>query len=118
MVVLDFFKDLFADSVTSQLWVWPLAFIHMAAFFFIKEKVSKVILISIPGMTILMIVAYAFYGYTWVLAIPHLAWIPLIWYSFNKFLKAQGKFRLYLFIFCLTTTASLIRDLFTIFNNV
>lgn len=75
---LRFFIELMEQPVWVSLWVLFLMLVNMASLAFWKETVAQLIFMNFLASAMLMMGLYARYGFTKILGLGHVPWVPLL----------------------------------------
>jgi len=113
---LHFFTDLFKRPVYEILWVCYLMAANLYAIRFWEEPLAKAIVIVFILSTMLMMGLYAKFGFTKILGLGHILWIPLAIYIALALVHFEGIFMYYLTAFLLTITISLVIDIYDVLH--
>ena len=97
--------------VWIPLWVFFLMLVNMASVAFWSEPLAKVIFITFMVSAGLMMGLYARFGFSKILGIGHVLWIPLLIYVVSQIPEADVGFRNYLVVFSVFTVVSLAFDI-------
>jgi hypothetical protein len=76
-----FFLELMRQPVWIPLWVFFLMLVNMASVAFWSEPLAKVIFITFMVSAALMMGLYARFGFSKILGLGHVLWIPLLIYE-------------------------------------
>jgi len=106
-----FFLELMRQPVWIPLWVFLLMLVSMASVAFWSEPLAKVIFITFMVSAALMMGLYARFGFTKILGLGHVLWIPLLIYVVFQIPHADVGFRNYLVVFSVFTGVSLSFDI-------
>ncbi len=106
-----FFLELMRQPVWIPLWVFFLMLVNMASVAFWSEPLAKVIFITFMVSAGLMMGLYARFGFSKILGIGHVLWIPLLIYVVSQIPEADVGFRNYLVVFSVFTVVSLAFDI-------
>lgn len=113
---LHFFTDLLKRPLHEPIWVFYMMIINMAAVFFWEELLAKIIVITFLASSMLMMGLYSKYGFTKILGLGHILWIPLIAYLMIKIQETEGLFFQYLVALAITISISLVIDTFDVWR--
>lgn len=90
--------------------------INLAAIFFWEELLAKVIVIVFMLSSILMIGLYSKFGFTKILGLGHIIWLPLVFFIGFKLPYADGAYFMYLLVLMVTLSISLIIDIYDVWS--
>lgn len=93
-----------------SLWVMFLMIINMGSIVFWHEPVAQLILTTFLVSAMLMMGLYARYGFTKILGLGHIPWIPLPTYLLTKISTVEGTFKRYLLVLSVSIAISLVID--------
>ncbi len=111
-----FFLELVRQPVWIPLWVSFLMLVNMASVAFWSEPLAKVIFITFMVSATLMMGLYACLGFTKILGLGHILWIPLLIYVLIRIPHANFGFRSYLVVFSISVAASLAFDIADVYQ--
>lgn len=106
-----FFLELMRQPVWIPLWVFFLMLVNMASVAFWSEPLAKVIFITFMVSAALMMGLYARFGFSKILGLGHVLWIPLLIYVVFQIPHADVGFRIYLVVFSVFAVVSLAFDI-------
>ncbi|MBX9660339.1 MAG: hypothetical protein K2X00_17410 [Nitrospiraceae bacterium] len=107
---LRFFIELMEQPVWVSLWVLFLMLVNMASLAFWKETVAQLIFMNFLASAMLMMGLYARYGFTKILGLGHVPWVPLLAYVVIKIPTVEASFKQYLLILSVSMAISLVLD--------
>jgi hypothetical protein len=113
---LHFFTELFKRPAYEIIWVFYMMMINMAALFFWEELLAKVIFIIFMLSSMLMMGLYSKFGFTKILGLGHILWLPLVVYIAVSLPGTEGLFFNYLIILLATTIISLLIDIYDVWS--
>lgn len=105
-----FFLELMRQPVWIPLWVFFLMLVNMATVAFWSEPLAKVIFITFMVSAALMMGLYARFGFSKILGLGHVLWIPLLVCVIIQIPRADVGFRNYLVVFSVFVAVSLAFD--------
>jgi hypothetical protein len=111
---LNFFVELFEQPAWIPAWVTYLMIINMASLGFWHEPLAKLIFVTFMLSAMLMMGLYSRFGFTKILGMGHVLWVPLLVYIIVHIPVAEGVFQTYLGILATSIAASLILDAFDV----
>lgn len=114
---LRFFIELMRQPVWIPLWVLFLMFVNMASVAFWGEPLAKVIFITFMVSAGLMMGLYARFGFSKILGLGHVLWVPLLVYVVSQIPEADAGFRNYLVVFSIFTAVSLAFDITDVWKH-
>ena len=107
---LRFFIELMEQPVWVSLWVLFLMLVNMASLAFWQEAVAQLILMNFLASAMLMMGLYARFGFTKILGLGHVPWIPLLAYMIIQIPAAEASFKRYLLVLSVSMAISLVLD--------
>ncbi len=107
---LRFFIELIQQPVWVSLWVLVLMLVNMASLAFWREAVAQLILMNFLASAMLMMGLYARFGFTKILGLGHVPWIPLLAYVVTQIPAAEASFKRYLLVLSVSMAISLALD--------
>ncbi len=107
---LRFFVDLMRQPLWVSLWVLFLMIVNMASVAFWPEPLAQLIATSFLVSAMLMMGLYSRYGFTKILGLGHLSWIPLLAYVLIQIPTAEATFKNYLVALSVSIGISLVFD--------
>ncbi len=107
---LRFFVELMQQPLWVSLWVLFLMLVNMASLVFWQEAVAQLIFMNFLASAMLMMGLYARFGYTKILGLGHVPWIPLLAYMIIQIPAAEASFRRYLLVLSISMAISLVLD--------
>ncbi|ALA60605.1 hypothetical protein [Nitrospira moscoviensis] len=107
---LRFFIELIQQPLWVSLWVLFLMLVNMASLAFWQEAVAQLIFMNFLASAMLMMGLYARYGFTKVLGLGHVPWIPLLAYVVTQISAAEASFKRYLLVLSVSMAISLVLD--------
>jgi len=105
-----FFVELARQPLWIPLWVSVLMLVNFASVAFWSESTSKLILVTFMICSALMMGLYSRFGFTKILGLGHVLWIPLLIHALTRLPNTGGAFRGYLIGWCIFTVVSLAFD--------
>lgn len=91
-------------------WVFYMMVINLAAVFFWEELLAKVIVFVFLISSMLMMGLYSKFGFTKILGLGHILWLPLVFYIGYSLMFAEGFYFTYLLVLLITNSISLVID--------
>lgn len=113
---LRFFIELIQQPVWVSLWVLVLMLVNMASLAFWREAVAQLILMNFLASAMLMMGLYARFGFTKILGLGHVPWIPLLAYVVTQIPAAEASFKRYLLVLSVSMAISLVLDTIDVWN--
>ena len=107
---LRFFIELIQQPLWVSLWVLVLMLVNMASLAFWQEAVAQLILMNFLASAMLMMGLYARFGFTKILGLGHVPWIPLLAYVVTQIPAAEASFKRYLLVLSVSMAISLVFD--------
>lgn len=117
---LRFFVELMQQPLWVSLWVFVLMIVNMASIAFWHEPVARLIFTSFLMSAMLMMGLYARCGFTKILGLGHVPWIPLLAYLLMQIPTAEAALQIYLLVLSVSIAISLMFDtidVWTYFRN-
>ena len=117
---LRFFVELIQQPLWVSLWVLFLMLVNMASLAFWQEAIAQLILMNFLASAMLMMGLYARFGFTKILGLGHVPWIPLLAYVVTQIPAAEASFKHYLMVLSASMVISLLLDtidVWTYFRN-
>lgn len=114
---LRFFLELLRQPLWVVLWVMLLMLVNMASLAFWSEQLARLIFITFMISSVLMMALYSRFGFTKILGLGHILWVPLLAYVLIRFPEDSGHFRSYLAAWCFCTTISLAFDISDVWKH-
>jgi len=111
-----FFKDLMKRPVYEVIWVFYMMVINLYAIRFWDEPLAKTIVIVFMISSVLMMGLYAKFGFTKILGMGHILWIPLAIYIAFSIDGAGGTYSVYLIVLLITISISLVIDIYDVWS--
>lgn len=113
---LRFFIELLQQPLWVSLWVLFLMLANMASLAFWQEAVARLILMTFLASAMLMMGLYSRYGFTKILGLGHVPWIPLLAYVVMQIPAAEASSKRYLLILSVSMVISLVLDTIDVWN--
>ncbi len=113
---LRFFIELIQQPLWVSLWVLVLMLVNMASLAFWREAVAQLILMNFLASAMLMMGLYARFGFTKILGLGHVPWIPLLAYVVTQIPAAEASFKRYLLVLSVSMAISLVLDTIDVWN--
>ena len=113
---LRFFIELIQQPLWVSLWVLVLMLVNMASLAFWREAVAQLILMNFLASAMLMMGLYARFGFTKILGLGHVPWIPLLAYVVTQIPAAEASFKRYLLVLSVSMSISLVLDTIDVWN--
>lgn len=113
---LRFFIELMQQPLWVSLWVLFLMLVNMASLAFWQEPIAQLILLNFLASAMLMMGLYARFGFTKILGLGHVPWIPLLAYMIIQIPAAEASFRRYLLVLSVSMAISLVLDTIDVWN--
>lgn len=108
---MHFFTDLLKRPAYEIIWVFYMMVINLYAIRFWEEALAKVIVLVFFISSILLMGLYSKFGFTKILGLGHILWIPLLIYIAFSIGGASGSYLLYLILLSITISISLVIDI-------
>lgn len=113
---LHFFKDLLKQPVYEVIWVIYMMAINLFAIHFWDELLAKIIVIVFMVSSMLMMGFYSKFGFTKILGLGHILWLPLAVYIAVLLPGAESLFFIYLMVLLATISISLVIDIYDVWS--
>lgn len=113
---LRFFIELIQQPLWVSLWVLVLMLVNMASLAFWREAVAQLILMNFLASAMLMMGLYSRFGFTKILGLGHVPWIPLLAYVVTQIPAAEASFKRYLLVLSVSMAISLVLDTIDVWN--
>ena len=113
---LRFFIELIQQPLWVSLWVLVLMLVNMTSLAFWREAVAQLILTNFLASAMLMMGLYARFGFTKILGLGHIPWIPLLAYVVTQIPAAEDSFKRYLLVLAISMAISLLLDTIDVWN--
>ena len=113
---LRFFIELIQQPLWVSLWVLVLMLVNMASLAFWREAVAQLILMNFLASAMLMMGLYSRFGFTKILGLGHVPWIPLLAYVVKQIPAAEASFKRYLLVLSVSMAISLVLDTIDVWN--
>ncbi len=107
---LRFFIELIQQPLWVSLWVLFLMLVNMACLAFWQEAVAQLILMNFLASAMLMMGLYSRFGFTKILGLGHVPWIPLLAYVVTQIPAAEASLKRYLLVLSVSMAISLVLD--------
>lgn len=107
---LRFFVELMRQPVWIPIWVLYLMVINIVSVGFWQEHIAKLVFITFMSSAMLMMGLYVRCGFTKILGLGHMLWVPLLVYILARIPAVEGAFQSYLVVLALSITISLAFD--------
>ena len=111
-----FFTDLLKRPAYEIIWVFYMMVINLAAIYFWDDLLAKVIVIVFIFSSMLMMGLYSKYGFTKILGLGHVLWLPLAAYIAVLLPGAEGPYFTYLMVLLATISISLVFDIYDVWS--
>lgn len=111
-----FFLELMRQPVWIPLWVSFLMLVNMSSVAFWSEPLAKSIFITFMVSAALMMGLYARFGFSKILGLGHVLWIPLLIYVVFQIPRADAGFKTYLVVFSVSVAVSLTFDIIDVWQ--
>ena len=105
------FRDLMRQPLWIPLWVAFLMLINIASVAFWGDPLAKVIFITFMVSAALMMGLYARIGFSKLLGLGHILWVPLLVYVVFQIPRADAGFKTYLVALSVALAVSLAFDI-------
>jgi hypothetical protein len=112
----QFFLELLRQPAWIPLWVFFLMLVNMASVAFWSERLAKAIFITFLVSAALMMGMYARFGFSKILGMGHVLWIPLLIYVAFQIPRAESGFKTYLVVFSVSIAVSLTFDIIDVWQ--
>lgn len=106
----NFFAETLKQPAWVALWVFFLIIVNLASAAFWQEPLGKLIFITFLASAVLMMGLYSRFGYTKILGLGHILWVPLLIYLVTQMATVSGTFKTYLVTLSLSISVSLAFD--------
>ncbi len=113
---LHFFRDLLQQPLRISAWVLFLMLINMASLAFWNKPLAQLVFITFMVSAMMMMALYARFGFTGILGLGHILWIPLLAWLLTHLPATDGAFRIYLLALSLTIGISLVLDIIDVWK--
>lgn len=113
---LHFFTDLLKRPVYEVIWVFYMMAINLYAIRFWDEPLAKAIVVVFLISSMLMMGLYSKFGFTKILGLGHILWIPLAIYIAFFLGSADGSYFSYLVVLLFTISISLVIDIYDVWT--
>jgi hypothetical protein len=90
--------------------------VNMASLAFWQEAVAQLILMNFLASAMLMMGLYSRFGFTKILGLGHVPWIPLLAYVVTQIPAAEASFKRYLLVLSVSMAISLVLDTIDVWN--
>ncbi len=107
---LHFFTELLKRPIYEVIWVFYMMFINLGAVFFWEEQLAKIIIVIFMISSMLMMGFYSKFGFTRILGLGHILWLPLVFYIGFELQAANDLYLIYLIVLLITISISLVID--------
>ena len=107
---LHFFTELLKRPAYEVAWVFYMMAINLCAIFFWDQLLAKIIIVVFMASSILMMGLYSKFGFTRILGLGHILWLPLAIYIGFELGAADGIYLIYLIVLLITISISLVID--------
>jgi len=111
---LHFFTELMKRPAFEIIWVAYMMIINLAAILFWEEAVAKIIVAVFILSSMLMMGLYSKYGFTRILGLGHILWLPLAIYIGILLPETDGLLFGYLLVLLITIAISLVIDAYDV----
>lgn len=105
-----FFVELSRQPLWIPLWVSVLMLVNAASAAFWSEPAAKLIFVTFVMSSSLMMGLYSRFGFSKILGLGHVLWIPLLLHVLTGLPGTGGAFRGYLVVWSVFTAVSLAFD--------
>ena len=113
---LHFFKELLQRPIYEVIWVGYMMVLNLFAIQFWDELLAKIIIIVFIASSMLMMGLYSKFGFTKILGLGHILWLPLAVYIAVFLPGAEGLFFTYLMVLLATISISLVIDIYDVWS--
>lgn len=113
---LHFFTEMFKRPAYEVIWVFYMMMINVASIFFWEELLAKVIFIIFILSSMLMMGLYSNFGFTKILGLGHILWLPLAIYIAVVLPGTEGLYFTYLMVLLATISISLVIDIYDVWS--
>ncbi len=113
---LRFFHELLQQPVWIPIWVVFLMVVNMTSLAFWSEPLAKLVLLTFMVSAAIMMGLYAAFGFTKILGLGHVLWVPLLVYVLIQIPQADGGFKNYLVVFSVSVAVSLVLDVYDVWH--
>ncbi|MBE9047746.1 hypothetical protein IQ255_25670 [Pleurocapsales cyanobacterium LEGE 10410] len=111
-----FFKELLKRPIYEVLWVFYMMAINLYAIAFWDEPLAKTIVIVFMISSMFMMGLYSKFGFTKILGLGHILWIPLVLYIALSLPAASGLYFTYLIVLLGTLSISIVIDMYDVWS--
>lgn len=112
-----FFVELARQPLWIPLWVALLMGVNFASVAFWSEPTARLILVTFMVSSALMMGLYSRFGFSKVLGLGHVLWIPLLVLVLARLPRTDSVFRVYLIVWCVFTAISLAFDFVDVWKH-
>ena len=113
---LHFFKELLQRPIYEVIWVGYMMVLNLFAIQFWDELLAKIIIIVFVASSMLMMGLYSRYGFSKILGLGHILWVPLVIYIAISISGAGGLYLAYLIVLLITLSVSLMIDIHNVWS--
>jgi len=113
---LHFFKELLQRPIYEVIWVGYMMVLNLFAIQFWDELLAKIIIIVFVASSMLMMGLYSRYGFSKILGLGHILWVPLVIYIAISISGAGGLYLAYLIVLLITLSVSLVIDIHDVWS--
>jgi hypothetical protein len=106
-----FFVELARQPLWIPLWVSFLMLVNLASVAFWRKPTARLIPVAFMISSGLMMGLYSRFGFSKILGLGHILWIPLLLYVLTRLPHTGGVFRTYLIAWSVSTAVSLAFDI-------
>jgi hypothetical protein len=114
---LRFFTELMQQPVWISIWVFSLMAINVSSVAFWHEPLAKIIFVTFMLSAALMMGLYSKFGFSKILGIGHIPWIPLLGYITVMIPATQDGFKSYLTVLLISISISLAFDVVDVWRH-
>ncbi len=113
---LKFFSELLQQPPRISVWVLVLMLVNIASLAFWNEPLAQLVFTTFMLSAMMMMALYARFGFTRILGLGHILWIPLLAWLLIHLPAMDGAFGLYLLALSLTIGISLVLDIIDVWK--
>jgi hypothetical protein len=107
----SFFSVLNKQPFFYVLWVYYLVALNLASGLFWNRPLAKAIFFTFIVSASSIIGLYAVFGFSKIMGLGHVYWLPLLFYLFPQTVKSSGGYRNYLVVLTISICISLVFDI-------
>ena len=108
---LYFFVELLDRPTWVVIWLGWLMLINLASVLFWRQREARIVFFTFLASAMLMMSLYAVFGFSKILGLGHVLWIPLLVYLLMRVGRVtESRFRAYLWTLVVSNAISLVLD--------